>query len=55
VNQVVGQRGNDGVREHDRPASSGALRRADRECAIDLNKLLGHRHGAALQVDALAA
>ena len=35
---VVGQRGNDGVGEHDRPAPSGALRRADRECAVDLNK-----------------
>jgi hypothetical protein len=55
VGQVLGQDVNDGGGEGDGAAPGGALGWADRECAVDLHKLLGHRHDPALQVDAPAA
>jgi hypothetical protein len=41
--------------EGDGAAAGGALGRSDRERAVDLQELLGHRDRAPLQVDALAA
>jgi hypothetical protein len=53
--QVLGQGLDHHSRQGDRAAAGGALGRPQRERAIDLQELLGHRDRAPLQVDALAA